>query len=91
MEEQPENEEPMTSEELLGLLSNPEALSEMGYRLTPKGHMSLVMMKFGATKEIAEYLSEQISNAIFLAGWTYLSQEQLEGLGISGAGDVDDL
>lgn len=75
-DEQYEDEKP-TTEDLVDLLHNDELLAEEGYRLTPKGHMALVMMEHGFPDIVAEALSEVMSNRIFLAGWTYLDQDQV--------------
>lgn len=70
-------EEP-TPEEMLAIMSNPELLSEEGYRLTPKGHMGLVLMELGVVKDVAEKVAEAMSTRIFDAGWTYLPPESLD-------------
>lgn len=75
-DEQHEDEKP-TTEDLVGFLQDEEFLAEEGYRLTPKGHMSLVLMEHGFPDVVAEALSEVMSNRIFLAGWTYLDQDQI--------------
>lgn len=81
-----EQDEKPTTEDLVNLLHNEELLAEEGYRLTPKGHMSLVLMEFGASDIIAEHLAEVMSNRIFLAGWTYLDQDQIQAM--TGGGDA---
>ncbi len=76
-----ENEQPTTSAELVEMLHNKDLLSREGLRITPKGYMGLVLMESGASRELATLLAEEMSNRIFLAGYTYLDEQQL-GLGV---------
>lgn len=79
-DEQPENEETATREQLVGLMHDMELLKEHGYRITPKGHMALVLMEMGVENEDADAIAQLMSDRIFLAGFTYLDEQQL-GLG----------
>lgn len=75
-EQQPEGEP--SAEELVAMLNNPEFLSEYGYRLTPKGYMALVLMEMGIPKEESDIVAQKMSDKIFLAGFTYLHNDQLK-------------
>jgi len=77
-----EDEEP-TREDLLSILGDAALLEEEGMRITPKGHMAIVLMEMGVPSDQAGAVAETMSNRIFLAGWTYLSEEQI-GLGVEG-------
>lgn len=79
-----ENEQAATSAELVEMLHNKDLLAREGLRITPKGYMGLVLMENGASRELATLLAEEMSNRIFLAGYTYLDEQQL------GLGAVDD-
>lgn len=72
-----QNEEP-TEEDVLAVMSDPELLAEHGYRLTPKGHMALILMKMGVDKESADKIADLMGNQIFDAGWTYVPTEGLD-------------
>jgi hypothetical protein len=84
MADEQENREP-TDDEIFAVMSSPELLAEHGYRLTPKGIMALVLMQGGASKEVADALSDALGDAIFNAGWTYLPPE---GLDLEGLDDL---
>lgn len=75
-----ENEQPdeeVSAEQLVAMMSDPEFLSEHGYRMTPKGFMALTLMEHGASHEVAAQLSDLMADRIFLAGFTYLHEDQL--------------
>jgi hypothetical protein len=77
----PETEEAVeepTEEQILAIMASPELMEEYGYRLTPKGHMGLVLMQLGVPKDLADTISEEMGKRIFDAGWTYIPQEGLD-------------
>ena len=70
-------EEP-TDEELLAVLNDAELLAAEGYRITPKGHMAMVLMDMGVSSEDADKIAQEMENRIFLNGWIYVQEDQLE-------------
>lgn len=76
-DEHAENEEPVTREQLVAMLNDQELLDEYGYRITPKGYMALVLMELGVPNEAADVIAQKMSDRIFLAGFTYLDEQQL--------------
>lgn len=76
--ESEETSEVPTEADMLAVMSSPELMAEHGYRLTPKGHMGLVLMQLGIPKDVADTVSEEMSKRIFDAGWTYIPQEGLD-------------
>jgi hypothetical protein len=73
----PEDEE-IGHDELVRMLNNSDFLSENGYRLTPKGYMALILMEMGVPHDEAEVVAQKMSDKIFLAGYTYLHDDQLK-------------
>lgn len=75
-----ENEQPdeeVSAEEMVAMLNDPEFLSSYGYRMTPKGYMGLSLMEMGIPHDVAEEVAQKMSDRIFLAGFTYLHEDQL--------------
>lgn len=74
------NEDDKISDEaVLGYLSNPELLRAYGYQLTPKGAMVLVLMaRLGLSSEEAEEIAIAMDNTIFLSGYVYLHETQID-------------
>ena len=71
------SEEP-TDEELLSILDDAELLASEGYRITPKGHMAIVLMKHGIPKIAADALAQAMEDRIFLDGWIYVKHDEIE-------------
>lgn len=69
-----------TTEDLVEMLHDAELLAEEGYRITPKGHIALVLMEHGFPSVVSGALAEIMVNRIFDAGWTIISEETLRGL-----------
>lgn len=82
-----ENEQEVTTEDLVGMLNDEEFLKSNGYRMTPKGYMALVLMEHGVPNEVAATISQEMSDRIFLAGYTYVDEQTL---GIELFGDADE-
>lgn len=76
MSEDNTNEE-ISAERLVAMLNDQELLNEYGYRITPKGYMGLVLMELGIPHDLAEELATRMSDKIFLAGWTYIHNDNL--------------
>ena len=75
-----ENEQPdeeVSAEEMVAMLNDPEFLSEHGYRMTPKGFMALTLMEMGMPHDVAGQVADKMADRIFLAGFTYLHEDQL--------------
>lgn len=75
-----ENEQPdeeVTPEELVEMLNDEEFLSSYGYRMTPKGYMALTLMEMGMGHDEAGAVADKMADRIFLAGFTYLHENQL--------------
>lgn len=66
-------------EALETMLNNPEALLAYGYRLAPKGAMCGVFMReLGYLPSEAEALAQKVEDAIFLAKYIYVHQDEIE-------------
>lgn len=73
------DEEEYDPEALIELLKDGDRLQSFGFDLTPKGAIALTLISDqGLSYEEAEALSTKIDNAIFLAGWIYLKEDQIQ-------------
>lgn len=67
-----------TDEELLAVLNDAELLKAEGFRITPKGHMAMILMEMGVPSEDAGRVAQAMEDRIFLDGWIYLREENLQ-------------
>ena len=75
-DEQTPGEQP-TDEELLAVMNDANLLKEEGYRILPKGHMAMVLMEMGVPSDLAETITQTMSDRIFLDGWIYVRHDQV--------------
>lgn len=68
----PDEDGKPTAADLLATLHDSEFMAEEGARITPKGHMAMVLMELGVGLEVAERVSQEMCNRIFLAGFLYV-------------------
>jgi hypothetical protein len=74
MDERPEP----TDEQLRALLHDGEFLLAHGYRLTPKGYMSLALLDAGLSKEFSDIMAQKMEDEIFKGGWIYVRADEIE-------------
>jgi hypothetical protein len=61
------------------MLSNPTWLLEQGYRITPKGIVTMFLATLlEKSLEEVEPIAQQIDDAIFLNGWIYVQEGQIK-------------
>lgn len=67
-----------TDEELLAILNDAELLKAEGVRITPKGHMGMILMEHGFSMIVAEAISQVMEDRIFKDGWIYVRADEIE-------------
>lgn len=78
MEEYEDNPE-LDDQIMKTLLSSPEYLLQQGYRITPKGIVTMYLATLlEKSLEEVEPIAQQIDDAIFLNGWIYVQEGQIK-------------
>lgn len=73
-----EENDDITPEDLVEVLSDESLLAEHDFQVTPKGYMGLTLMKLGVARDAAEQVSQAIDDAIFMGGWIYVRADQVQ-------------